>query len=206
MKRFSVILMAGALLEGCVSMTAPSQQSAGTYHAEASGQRQSQQLAIKSWTATGAISIQQAQQSPLIMRYDWQQWSSDHYRINLAASLNLAAVTITGQPGRVTLQKGDEPPISAPTPEQLMKKGLGWSLPVSSLWYWARGVPAPGATQGTKYDKFGHLIWLSQGGWQVNYAQYHTVQSVDLPSVIELHGPNLSAKIVVKQWVINKAG
>ena len=85
-----------------------------------------------------------------------------------------------------------------------MRKNLGWSLPIPSLWYWARGLPAPGANQGANYDKFGHLVSLQQGGWQVKYAGYHTVQGVDLPQVIELHRADISAKIVVKQWQINK--
>lgn len=196
-----VTLMASALLSGCVSMSTPN-QGTGSFHTEAVAQRQAQLEGIKSWNASGAISIQQAQQSPVIMRYDWQQMGSYNYRINLAASLNLGAVSIIGQPNRVTLQKGSEPPVSAPTAEALMKKSLGWSLPVPSLWYWARGLPAPGAAQVTKYDQYGHLTELQQNGWHVQYTGYQTVKGIDLPQTIELHRADITAKIVVKQWGI----
>lgn len=202
MKRLSVILLASLCLPGCVNMSTPSQQPASSYQTQTVGQRQTQLTTVKSWKASGAISVQQAQQSPMIMRYDWQQYGPSNYHVDLAASLNLAAVSITGRPNRVTLQKGNEPPVSAATPEELMRKNLGWSLPIPSLWYWARGLPAPGNNQGANYDKYGHLVLLHQNGWQVKYSGYHTVQGVDLPQVIELHRADISAKIVVKQWQI----
>jgi len=203
MKRCSVILIAGGLLAGCVNMSAPSQQTAGTFQTQPTEQRQAKLETIKSWNASGAISVQQANQTPMIMRYDWHQYGPNSYRVDLAASLNLAAVTITGGPNRVTLQKGNEAPISAATPEQLMQKNLGWSLPIPSLWYWARGLPAPGGNQGVQYDHYGHMTSLNQNGWRVTLGNYQTVQGVDLPGVIELNRAHISAKIVVKNWQIN---
>jgi outer membrane lipoprotein LolB len=204
MKRFSVILLAAAVSGGCVNTSAPKPQAPGSFQTETVEQRQAQLTPVKSWNASGAISIQRAQQSPMIMRYEWRQSGPSNYRVDLAASLNLAAVTITGHPGRVTLQRDRERPVSAATPEQLMQQNLGWSLPVPSLWYWARGLPAPGPTQETKYDSYGHLTLLRQNGWQAKFDGYHTVQGVDLPHVIELHRQDISARIVVKQWQIVK--
>jgi outer membrane lipoprotein LolB len=203
MKRFYVIPVLSFLLAGCVSMSAPPQQPAASYQTKPVEQRQAQQAAVRSWNANGAISIQSAHQSPMIMRYQWRQQGPDYYDINLAASLNLAEVTIIGRPHHVTLQKGNEAPISAATLEQLMQKSLGWSLPVPALWFWARGIPAPGPNQGVQYDRYGHLISLKQNGWLVTYANYHIIQSVDLPEVIELRHADISAKIVIKQWVVS---
>lgn len=204
MKRLSVILLSSALLGGCVSMSTPKQPAAGSYQTKTVADRQAQLNTIKSWSATGAVSVQRAQQSPTIMRFEWQQLGATNYRIDLAASLNLAAVSITGQPHRVTLQKGGEPPMSAATPEQLMQKNLGWSLPIPSLWYWARGLPAPGATQATKYDEFGHLTFLQQDGWTVKFDGYRPVQGIDLPQVIELQRADILIKLVIKNWRIIK--
>ncbi len=71
----------------------------------------------------------------------WEQILID---INLSGSLNIGSVVIIGQPNKVTLQRGNEAPISATTAEELMQRQLGWTLPIPSLWYWARGLPAPG--------------------------------------------------------------
>jgi outer membrane lipoprotein LolB len=202
MKRITVILLAGALA-GCENMSGPYQPSQTNYQVQSTAQRAGELNQVHSWIASGAISIQQAPKAPVIMRYDWRQMGPDNYHVELAASLNLAAVSITGTPHRVILQKGSEPPVSAPTPELLMQRNLGWALPIPSLWYWARGLPAPGPNQGIHYDKYGHLVFLMQNGWRANFSNFQTVNGVDLPGVIELQRANIFAKIVVKQWQIN---
>ncbi len=202
MKRISVILFAGALA-GCDSVYAPTQQTQANYQVQSTQQRASGLKEVRSWNASGAISIQQAPKSPVIMHFEWRQMGPDNYHVDLAASLNLAAVTITGAPHRVTLQKGNEAPISAPTPEILMQRNLGWVLPIPSLWYWARGLQAPGPVQGMQYDKYGHLVFLQQNGWRATFGNYQVMQGVDLPGIIELQRGNILARIVVKQWQIN---
>lgn len=199
MKPITVILLATGILAGCVSMSTK-QQAPNTFQTKTAQQRQEQLNKVESWDAAGAISIQQAHKSPMIMRYEWQQMGPSNYQIELSGSLNMGAATITGQPGRVTLRKGDQAPVSAPTAEQLMQKNLGWSLPINSLWYWARGLPAPGPNDGVKYDDYGHLIMLRQYGWLINYQEYQTVEGVDLPQVIELQGRGLLIRLVIKQW------
>lgn len=205
MKRIIIFstLLSGAFLAGCANVSAPSQQQAG-YQVETAPKRQAQLAEVTSWNASGALSVQQPGQSPMIMRYDWEQRGPNNYRVDLSGSLNMGSAVIVGQPGKVTLQKGNQPPVSAPTAEELMRKNLGWTLPIPSLWYWARGLPAPGATQETKYDTYGHLTLLRQNGWQLHYSDYKTVQGVDLPQVIQINNGRLSARLVVKQWHLQK--
>jgi outer membrane lipoprotein LolB len=202
MKRWTVIL-GSALLAGCVNTTPPPQQTAN-FQTQNPQQRQTQLAQVTSWDASGALSVQRSGQSPVIMRFDWHQQGPDQYQIRLAASLNVAEMTITGQPNRVTLQSDNKPPVSAATPEELMHKALGWSLPVPSLWYWVRGMPAPGASQGAQYDNYGHLVSIQQNGWQVKLSDFHTVNGVELPQVIELQRQGLMAKIVIKSWATRK--
>lgn len=201
MKRWTVIL-GSALIAGCVNTTPP--QSSTNFQTQNPAQRQTQLATVTSWDAAGALSIQRGGQSPAIMRFEWHQQGPNTYQIHLAASLNVAEMTITGTPGRVTLQSDNKAPQSAPTADQLMQKALGWSLPVSSLWYWVRGMPAPGANQGAQYDHFGHLVSLQQSGWSIHLSDFHTVNGADLPQVIELQRPGLMARIVIKNWVSRK--
>ena len=82
-----------------------------------------------------------------------------------------------------------------------MQQQLGWRLPLSNLFYWMRGLPAPGNYQ-ADFDRYGHLTLLSQMGWQVHYANYVSVGSVDLPQILELTQAELYVKIVIKRWKI----
>ncbi len=200
MKRFSVILLS-VFVGGCASL--PSTQPPATPHQTiSSNDRQAQLEQIKSWTASGALSITQASRQPTIMHYQWKQQGPVNYRVDLAASLNLGQVSIISSGGRVALLRGNEPPKTASTPEDLMRETLGWTLPIPDLWFWARGLPGPGNTQNVQYDKFGHLVALQQGGWQLRLADYRSVQGVDLPQIIQLQRAALAAKIVITQWQV----
>lgn len=203
MKRCSVILLTSAFLSACVSTSAPPQQATSSFQNKTAEQRLAGLNSVRAWRCTGAVSIQQDRRSLLIMHYVWNQFGPHNYQIDLAATLNLAAVNIVGQPHRVTLRKGNEPPISAPTPEELLQQNLGWSLPIPSLWYWARGLPAPGLSEGVQYDRFGHLTYLRQNGWVITWDRYKTIHAgVDLPQVIELHRPGIQIRVVIKNWQI----
>ena len=201
MKSLAVIFIGLSLvfLTSCtrVSLDQPAQTS---YETQTVSQRETGLTKVTAWNASGALSVQPAGQSATIMRYQWRQQGMQRYHIDLSASLNLAAVKIIGKPNRVTLQRGSRAPVVSKSSEQLMKQQLGWSLPVDAFWYWARGLSAPGVPQKTKYDKYGHLVMLKQRGWSLQFSQYRTVKGVDLPQMIQLQYPNLSAKIVIKQW------
>lgn len=205
MKRIAIMsaLLGSTILTGCTSLSVPTQPNA-TYKNETPAKRQEQLTTVTSWNASGALSVQQPGKSAMIMRYEWQQMGANTYRVNLSGSLNIGSVVIIGQPNKVTLQRGNEAPISARTAEELMQRQLGWTLPIPSLWYWARGLPAPGPVQSSKYDSYGHLVMLSQQGWRLQFSDYKTVQGVDLPQVIQLNA-RISARLVVKEWQLHKS-
>ena len=78
-----------------------------------------------------------------------------------------------------------------------MQHVLGWTLPVSSLIYWIRGLPAPGVYH-AQTDAYGHLSKLSQAGWILKFSQYLSLKGVDLPQILQLNSGPLKIKIVVQ--------
>ncbi len=132
MKRFSVILLAAAVSAGCVNTSAPKPQAPGSFQNETAAQRQAELTPVRSWNASGAISIQRPQQSPMIMRYEWHQSGPDNYRVDSRFSKPGGGHHYRPASAR-DFTAGWERPVSAATPEQLMQQNLGWSLPVPSL-------------------------------------------------------------------------
>lgn len=155
---------------------------------------------ISSWNLKGSVSIQH-QTGTDFATAQWDQQGSQ-YSIALYGPLSLGKVQITGHPGQVTLAQTGKSTASSTSPEQLMQKQLGWQLPISNLYYWVRGVPAPGKASRTRYDAANHLTQLVQQGWTISYTDYTTVQQVDLPKRIWLMGPNLRVSMVIKSWSI----
>jgi len=196
-RRCILITSVFAILSGCTSLKVPTTQQPNAFQALPTQQRIQTLLGIQQWNIDGAFSVQYGQQVN-IANYAWQQIGSS-YQIQIHSSLNIYSIKIQGQLGQVTLIEAQKQPVSASSAEELMQDRLGWSLPVSNLQYWIRGIPAPGDYQ-SQVDVFGHLTQVTQQGWFVGFSNYTTVQSYDLPRTLLVQGHGLKIKIVIKNW------
>ena len=84
-----------------------------------------------------------------------------------------------------------------------MQQVLGWQLPVTNLYFWVRGLPAPNSSASTTFDPYHHLIELEQQGWQIQYERYTAIQGIDLPSKLRLKRGQLQVKIVISSWKLS---
>jgi outer membrane lipoprotein LolB len=160
--------------------------------------RKAQLEKIHAWNIKGSASIQYQQKTD-IASLAWQQFGHGHYSLILSGPLNIGRVEITGTPERVTFKQGEKF-ASAHSPEALMTEQLGWQIPVSHLYYWLRGLPAPGKTQNIQFNMLGEISQLSQQGWSVEYLEYMDVSGVSLPRKIYLSNPALKVRLVIRQW------
>ncbi len=129
----------------------------------------------------------------------WQQ-QHDRYHIALFGPLGTNSYEINGRPGNVVLSSANGKKASASNPETLLTQQVGWSVPVSNLFYWIRGLPVPNVPAQKQLDKYNHLISLQQQGWNIHYLSYTSVDHIDVPSKIFLDNPEMNVKIIINQW------
>ncbi len=200
-----LIISSCLLLMSCA--TTPPQQPTNVAVAPAAPQilswpqRYAQLRDINSWNILGSVSIQHQNKTDMAS-LTWVQQYSSRYSLALYGPLSLGKVSIIGQPNLVTLEQAGHPPVSAKSAEALMQQQLGWAIPVSNLYYWVRGIAAPGATADFKFDKSNHIITMAQNGWTIQYLNYTHVNNVDLPQKITLSHPDLQATLAIRQWTI----
>ncbi|PIZ04756.1 MAG: outer membrane lipoprotein LolB [Gammaproteobacteria bacterium CG_4_10_14_0_8_um_filter_38_16] len=202
-KKYLLIITIGTafLLSGCATLKAP--RSSWAFEKKSPAVRQAALAKIKFWMIDGAFGIKRIGYQPVIANYRWQQFNQG-YRIHIVSSLGLYSAEIYRAKNKVTLWKNGTHAMTAHTPEGLMHKALGWSLPLSELTYWIRDMPAP-QKQGTykvRYDDFGHLTALQQDGWTLHYGSFITKDDIDLPQAIVMERYNMSVKIVIKTWTL----
>lgn len=89
------------------------------------------------------------------------------------------------------------------TPETLLTGLLGWSIPVSGLKSWVKGLPQGDVEYRYELYGTGQLRSLRQDGWLINYLAYFsaTKQPQTLPKRMYLKHENLGIKIVIERWV-----
>ena len=74
-------------------------------------------------------------------------------------------------------------------------------MPVSDLYYWSRGLPAPGPVGAIHRDTQNHIISFQQAGFTIEYPSMIQVHGVDLPRKIKLQGNGAIIKVAIKRWI-----
>lgn len=161
-------------------------------------ERKAQTDTVSSWNISGAIAAKNKTKA-WSASLNWQQKGMSQYQIRLFGPLGGGTVIVEKQGGVITYKDGPKT-LTAKNADELLESQSGIRLPVNNLYYWVRGLPAPGAIDSSKYDQYNHLSMLSQDGYTINYLSYTSVHHIDLPSKISLQGHGVSMKLVIKGW------
>lgn len=176
----------------------------------------SQEGPPKNWALSGALSIRDLNTYQQF-HFLWQQ-HEENYHLELFGPLGLSTVVIEGNPQQVTLRRSAQKTRIADTPEHLMKQELGYTLPLTPLFYWIRGLPAPTPPNGTQKSNSGssktnistlvhegHLNFLEQDSWKVYFERYENHADRELPKKLRLvnSGSHLIINLIIAQWDLN---
>lgn len=110
------------------------------------------------------------------------------------------------------LQVDEQPPVKISLPdgqvyfdesvEALLTRVFGWSIPVSGLRSWIKGLALVDTDYSFDLQADGRLKSLRQDDWSIRYLDYfrHDSAAPGLPRKIYLKHANLALKIVVERW------
>ena len=84
------------------------------------------------------------------------------------------------------------------SPEALLEQVIGWSIPISGLEYWIRGLPQPESEFSHRFDDAGRTRYLKQDGWSIDYIDHF--ESPELPRRLKLAFDHILIKIVIERW------
>lgn len=150
------------------------------------------------WDAKGAMAVKEGKKGfTATMR--WQQSSPKAYQLSLYGPLGSGHITLIGKKNLVTLMDNKNK-ITARDGESLIRQQTGHTIPVNSMYYWLRGLPAPEPKAKIKHDTYGHLTSLTQAGWHIQYVRYTSFQGIDLPSKLVMTHQKIKVKIIINSW------
>jgi len=156
--------------------------------------------ALSSWELSGAIAARNKKRGWTAV-LNWLQQGPNQYQIRLFGPLGGGSVLIEKKGSVITFRDGPKK-VSSNNADELLQKKTGVRLPVKNLYYWVRGLPAPGAIQSAHHDANNYLISFNQAGYTVNYTAYTVVGGMNLPSKIRLQEHGVLIKLVIKHWKI----
>ena len=155
---------------------------------------------IKSWDLSGALAAKNKNKA-WTASLNWLQQGPNLYQIRLFGPLGSGTIMIEKKGNSINFVDGDKR-LSSHNADELFEQQTGIRLPVENLYYWVRGLPAPGAMGSTQKDEVGHLISLDQSGYHINYSHYSSASQYQLPGQIQLQGHGVVIKLVIKRWTV----
>ena len=193
------ILAVALLLTACTQTPRPAEQ-APINKIVPLEKRKAETATVSSWEISGAMAAKgnaKAWQASM----NWVQHGPNSYQIRLMGPLGGGTVLINKSGKTVSFKDGSKT-VSSTNADELLLKQTGIRLPVNNLYYWVRGLPAPGGAQSEKHDQYNHLIQLQQSGYTIDFTQYTSVKGIDLPSTVRLVGNGVMVKVVIKHWSV----
>lgn len=195
-----LFLLHTCFLQGCSSLRNPSPPSETTKTSEMT---QKNLTRLNNFEATGKVGFSDGKRGGHAT-VRWTQTGND-YQIRLYGPLGSGSLEIAGVAKSVYLIQSTGERVHAKTPEALVSRELGWTIPVSGLRYWLRGLPAPGTPpKQMVYDPtHTELQRLEQQGWTVEYQAYQDVNGLRLPYKLLLKNGSIHLKFIFKEWLFS---
>jgi len=136
---------------------------------------------------------------------NWQS-QEEAFIMTLEAPLGQGVIRIesSGQADSslVRLSLPDGRIVHGENAEATLREVTGWSIPVSGLVYWIKGLPERSDSFSFDLLGDGRPKSLSQNGWRINYLDYFEFGEAaqGLPRKMYLKHDNLALKIVIDSW------
>jgi len=162
------------------------------------------------FTSQGKLSLRPQGDSKIkgfTANYRWQQ-VGERYDLELWGALGQGRTRITGTARQIEIVDGTGRRVKSRNPERLLKRHLGWSLPLSVLPYWLQGQPAPApptpAASRMRFQPSGDLASLNQIDWALEFSRYSVVTGLTrqerLPGRVRATSDQLKLTVVARDW------
>lgn len=131
------------------------------------------------------------------------RWRQDGvvYRARINGPLGVGTVFINGDGGELTVTDNSGDVTELQDAEAELRQMYGWTIPVTSLRFWALGIPDPSVPAETEFGNDGQLAKLRQSNWRVDFTQYREGGGQLLPRRLSAVNDDVRVRLVIDNWV-----
>ncbi len=134
----------------------------------------------------------------------WWRQDGTVFRARIGGPLGIGTMFINGNGAELTVTDNDGVDTRLENAEVDLRNRYGWTIPVTSLRYWALGIPDPSGPVETSFEASGQLIQLGQGGWQVAIREYREGAGQPMPRRLTAVSGDVKVRLVIDRWTFRQ--
>ena len=150
------------------------------------------------WEFTGRIGVSAGEEG-FNGKLRWSQ-DGESFRATVSGPLGTGAVRIEGNAELVTVTDNKGEVTELEDPEIDLRLRYGWTIPVTSLRYWALGIPDPSQPAESKFGEDGLLERIAQREWVVTISQYRDGGGQPMPRRLSARNDDAKVVLVIDKW------
>jgi len=154
---------------------------------------------LRDWEFNGRIALKAGDEG-FNGKFHWTQ-REDRFEATVGGPLGIGTVRIEGEGRAATLTDKDGERTVLRDVESELKLRYGWTIPVSSLRYWALGIPNPAAAAETDFDEEGRLVSLQQSDWTVEISRSRDGGGQPMPRILSATNAETRVRLVIDRWL-----
>ncbi len=107
---------------------------------------------------------------------------------------------LTGDRNGAVLEGLRSGPLRGPDAEALMRRALGWEVPLHDLRAWVLGLRADGGPAELDFGADRLPSLLQQDGWAVDYREWDAARQPALPRKLYAAKPPFKVRLSIESW------
>jgi len=131
--------------------------------------------------------------------FSWTQ-DGDDYEFVLRAPITGKSFRLSGGPAGAVLQGLAPGPLHGADAEALMRKALGWEVPLHDLRAWVLGLRADSGAARLRFGTNRLPSLLQQDGWVVDYREWDTTRRPPLPKKVYAEKLPYKVRLSIESW------
>ena len=154
---------------------------------------------LEDWEFKGRIAVKAGDEG-FNGKFNWSQWG-DAFSATVGGPLGMGTVRIEGDGQAIVLTDKDGVETVLQDAEVELRWRYGWTIPVTSLRYWALGIPDPRLPAATEFDDEGQLVRIEQSDWIVQISRYREGGGQQMPRILSATNPDTRVRMVIDRWL-----
>ena len=188
------LLLAGSLLSACAT-TDSGRNLPGMASWEA---RKATLSETDEWEFAGRIGVS-AGEDGFNGKIWWRQ-DGVVFRARLSGPIGVGTIFINGDNRELTLTERDGTVTELEDAETDLRLRYGWTIPVTSLRYWALGIPDPSVPSEVQFNADGLMDRLDQPPWVVTIGRYGEGGGQPMPARLTAESGDIRVRLVIDDW------